>query len=447
MSFTVPESRVLEIWQSPVWQRADLKTVKNEPVRIIYPGRPNDGRGADFKEAVIATPQGLVKGDIEFHVKSSGWWQHGHHEDPAYNSVILHIVRRDDAGKETMLQNGMEVPTIALEAYTEVQAGRRLSSAFSPVTPVICLARPEIIPDLLEEAGKARFYARIQDFQEDILNEGAGQALYRGIMTALGYTKNKEAMAKLARAVPLKELEVIMSATAPDDECHTQIQAYLIGAAGLLPAQRLRGCSSGRPVDEFETGLERLWEKSGKIAQLSADDWQFFKVRPGNLPVRRIAAISALLTRYRKSGILDGLKSVLETAQNNSVGLLEDSLLVRAEGYWGKYLDFGIPARVPAPALTGKERAGDIITNSVLPFYAAYGQAVSAPGLEEKAFDIFRHFPAAAENSLEKHMRKQLGLMAGMVTNVSKRQGLLQIYKTLCTQGKCSVCPLNGSAE
>jgi hypothetical protein len=446
MPLTVPESRVLEIWQSPVWQRADLKTVKNEPVRIIYPGRPNDGRGADLKDAVIATAQGLVKGDIEFHVRSSGWWQHGHHEDPAYNSVILHIVRQDDAGRETVLQNGMEIPTIALEPYTEEQAGRRLSSAFSPVTPAACKARPEIMPGLLDEAGEARFSTRIRDFQEDILDEGAGQALYQGIMTALGYTKNKQAMAKLARSATLRELEDTLSGPSPDNICPVQVQTYLLGAAGLLPSQRFGGCHQGQSTGEFETELEQRWEKSGKIAQMSVSDWQFFKVRPGNLPVRRIAAVSALLVRYRKQGILPGLRAELKAGNNTPGKNLEESLMVKAEGYWEKYMDFSIPVKGLAPALIGKERAGEIIINVLLPFYSAYAREIKAPELEEKSFDVFRRYPAAAENSLEKHMRKQLGLTPGMVNTAQKRQGLLHIYKTLCTQGKCGVCPLNGAA-
>ena len=164
MPSAIPESRVAAIWQSPVQNRTDLKTVYNEPVRIIYPGRPNDGRGADIKDAVIATPQGILKGDIEFHVKSSGWRLHGHHEDPAYNSVILHIVRQDDAGRETTLQNGETMPTLALDSYTEAQAGRRVTSAFTPVFPMACRGKPETVTALLDEAGEARLRAKTANF-------------------------------------------------------------------------------------------------------------------------------------------------------------------------------------------------------------------------------------------------------------------------------------------
>ena len=60
-----------------------------------------------------------------------------------------------------------------------------------------------LIASILDEAGEARFFARAAHFREIIAQSGAGQALYQGIMTALGYSKNKEAMAELAGRLPL----------------------------------------------------------------------------------------------------------------------------------------------------------------------------------------------------------------------------------------------------
>jgi len=89
---SLPESRVIEIWQHQLWGRMELATEGGELIKIIYPGRINDDRGADFRDAVIATSRGLIKGDIEVHAKSSGWRAHCHHRDPVYNRVILHVV-------------------------------------------------------------------------------------------------------------------------------------------------------------------------------------------------------------------------------------------------------------------------------------------------------------------------------------------------------------------
>lgn len=88
----ISESQVVRMWQRQLLSGEKLVTEAGESIRIVYPGRINDGRGADFRDAVIATGSGLVKGDIEVHVKSSGWLAHRHHQDTAYNRVILHVV-------------------------------------------------------------------------------------------------------------------------------------------------------------------------------------------------------------------------------------------------------------------------------------------------------------------------------------------------------------------
>jgi len=88
----VPESQIIKIWQHLLSDRTELTTEGGEAIKIIYPGRFNDDRGADFRDAVIATSRGLMTGDIEVHVKSSGWRIHRHHHDPVYDQVVLHVV-------------------------------------------------------------------------------------------------------------------------------------------------------------------------------------------------------------------------------------------------------------------------------------------------------------------------------------------------------------------
>ena len=169
---------------------------------------------------------------------------------------------------------------------------------------------------------------------------------------------------------------------------------------------------------------------------MSASDWHFFKVRPANHPIRRLAAMSHLLLRYRKSGLLAGLEAIFKAITvNEAVRKLEKALIVAAEGYWERYLDFRIPVRGTAPARLGKERAADIIVNVVLPFMFARGL--------EKSMEIYQNYRTPLENTLVKHMRKQLGISKQLVASARRQQGLIHIYKTLCSQGKCGKCPVN----
>jgi hypothetical protein len=434
----LPESRVVKIWQDYLPGRTDLCTEEDGPIGVVYPGRRNDDRGADLCDAVIDTEQGLRKGDVEVHIRSSHWWGHRHHQDPSYNRVILHVVYWRDTAAPVTLQNGRRVPTLALEKYVAV--GRSVSRRTLPCRGTIVRRQTAFVGAALEEAGDHRFKGKVAEFREAASRVGAFQALYQGIMGALGYVKNKVAMIELARRLPLSRLTAVVTSVTPHQECLARYQALLLGTAGLLPSQ-VGGNQTGGPWPER---LENIWAAQGQAVTMSAADWHSFKVRPGSLPRRRLAAMSYLLRRVREEGLLPVLLRELESSSpEKCFRSLKDWLFVGAEGFWAENLDFGLPARQTAPALLGADRADIIVVNVLLPFVFAWAEEPSRSGLAARAMEIYRSYPALGENALEKHMRRQLGISPCTVNSARRQQGLLHIYKTYCSQGKCRECPLS----
>ena len=444
-----PESRVVEIWQNRLLGRTDLVTEDGEPIKIIYPGRINDDRGADLLDAVITTSRGLRRGDIEVHVKSSSWWAHRHHRDPSYNRVILHVVFWCDAKEATTLQNGQKVPTLALHKYIENQTDQNANWVYSlanwpmPCRNAINRWNTGVMGELLDAAGEARFLAKAANFQTALTGTEASQSLYQEIMGALGYTKNKYPLLELAHRMPLHRLESVASGKASDAECLARQQALLLGTAGLLPSQRSNRYGTYKRDDEWVEKLERVWTSSHQTETMSEDDWHLFKVRPSNFPTRRIAAMSYLLLRYRERGMLEELVNKLgEAPIDTGYHGLERALRVTTDGYWAHHLDLGLPSRMSTPALLGGGRAADIVVNVLLPFAVAWARLTAQPGLAIKAFDLYRHYPKLAVNAVERHMRNQLGISRYLVNSAQRQQGLIHIYKTLCSQGKCHSCPI-----
>jgi hypothetical protein len=449
----IPEGYVVNIWQNRVLSRTDLVTEEGEPIRIIYPGRINDDRGADLLDAVIATKQGLRGGDIEVHVKSSSWRAHRHHLDPSYNRVILHVVFWCDAKEATTLQNGQKVPTLALHKFINNQADQHTNSAcLSNSWPMPCRNTVNrwnngVAGEILDTAGEERFLDKVADFQTALSQTEASQSLYQGIMGALGYTKNKYPLVELAHRMPLKRLESVMSGKTSDAECLACQQALLLGTAGLLPSQRYHRYGTGKSDDEWLDKLEKVWASFRQTETMSEDDWHLFKVRPSNFPTRRIAAMSYLLLRYKEKGILAGLVNKLDEAPVD-IGChgLERALRVTTGGYWANHLDLGLPSRMSLPALLGEGRAADIVVNILLPFAVALGRFTARPELVVKAFDLYGQYPRLTVNTLERHMRNQLGISGYLVNSAQRQQGLIHIYKTLCSQGKCQHCPMGRAA-
>jgi hypothetical protein len=439
MTAHIEESRVVKIWQDCAG-RNDLETEEDGPVKVVYPGRINDGGGADFRDAVIQTGRGILTGDIEIHVKASHWRAHRHHLDPLYNRVVLHVVFRNDTATSAVLENGHSVPTLALHKTPPPVE----KSGFTLFRITCCGSniKRDNIPGVLDAAGEQRFQSRAAGFQAVTSPGEAEQALYRGIMAALGYVKNKQPMAELACRMPLRGLESMVTAEMPVTGYLAVCQAMLLGAAGLLTSQRVPRREEGANERRL-SGLERLWLAAGDIATMSESDWQFFRVRPGNLPARRIIAMSYLLLRFRKEGLLNGLISKLdEVSVDSGQRKLEEVFIINSGECTGKNTGSGQLLVSSGTALLGRDRAADIVINVFLPFAVAWGRVNARPELAEKAMAIYRRYPPLASNTLQRHMNRQLGIDNKMANTARRQQGLLHLFKTFCSLGACQDCPL-----
>jgi len=441
------ENTLVKIWRYQLLEKERLATEDGQPVKIIYPGRINNGQGADFRDAVIEIGGKLLKGDVEIHVRSGDWRNHHHHLDKTYNSVVLHVVMIHNSRTATILENGTEVPVLAIPECVNLPAGWLTDLESYPAasgTPCFgCVRRHGIrfVSEVLDKAGERRFFIKAGRFQSEILETGADQSLYRGIMGALGYSGNKLALLELARRVPLKVLEAGTGLNTPENEYLAIRQALLLGTAGFLSGQyrdsyRVPGLDS-----RWTERLESLWVSSPRTRVMSPDSWHLFKIRPGNSPSCRLMAMSYLLLRYRDEGLLGGLIGLVEDLPAGAgCRELERGLLVTEHDYeecCPRYC-----GRIRRRALLGKERAADIVVNVVLPFVFAFGRVTGRPEIGEKALCLYRSYRRLGVNSIERHMTGQLGLTRSMVNSAVRQQGLIHIYNSLCTQGKCGGCGL-----
>lgn len=439
------ESQITKIWRYQLLDRTGMTTEDGEPVKMVYPGRINGDHGADFRDAVVNIGGKLIKGDVEIHVKSSDWQAHRHYQDEVYNRVVLHVVMWHIPETATRLQNGRSVPVLALHRYMNNAASNGNDESPLVTSGMPCARMIEHVGmdgavGFLDSAGEERFLAKAAGFQADIARMGAGQSLYHGMMGALGYAKNKLPFQELARRVPLKRLEAMTEDETDDEEYLARQQALLLGMAGLLSSHRWRG-GRENTGDGWVDRLEELWASSRRGEVMSSRAWHLSHVRPNNSPIRRIAAMSYLMLRYRERGVFEGMIDIMqEIPVDNGYRRLEEGLMVTSNGYWASHLDFVMTNRVKSPTLLGRGRAADIVVNVLLPFTFAWSQLVSLPGLGRKALAFYRNWPELASNTVERHMMEQLGIDDRLISSGCRQQGLIHIYETLCTQGRCHCC-------
>ncbi|UCH51843.1 MAG: DUF2851 family protein [Chloroflexota bacterium] len=435
MEIKITEKLISRIWQNKLV--TELATENGEQIHIIHPGRSSNTHGCDFQDAVFTINGKMTTGNIEVHIKSSQWHSHGHHRNPKYNNIALHVVWWHDSQDPTRLQNGQAVPIICLGPFLnstldDLNKRMNLSGNSLPSCPLVGRhSNAESLSKMLTAAGEERFTAKTRVFRKALKEEDARQVLYRGIARALGYAQNAKPCEELANKLPFIILEGIKS------EPDSTRQALLLGVAGLLPSQRHSS------VEDRETNkLEMIWQSLGITETMKEVDWCFFRVRPDNFPTRRLIALSYLIPRHSKTELhQEILKLVKKAPRGAGHYRLENGLTVVGRGYWRNHLDFGI-AQKKSSSLLGREKASAIAINTVLPFACAWGELHSDLKLKEKAVEIYRRYPKAGDNELTLYMKQQLRLNQEVRLSACQQQGLIHIFKTCCRHRSCTECPV-----
>lgn len=411
----VGEAAVGRLWAQEPRSRG-LLTQDGRILEVVYPGWPNRDWGPDFRGALLRLGPGaaIQAGEVEVELKTSHWRAHGHHRDPGFAGVILVVVGEDDRGSPVALYGGGEAPVLALGAGGDGDSALKLGKERPCQEAQNRLGRAALAWRL-EEAGLARLREKALRLEGELAREEAGQALYEGLMGALGYAKNTAPFLELAQRLPLAALDGYLQGKG-EPEALLYLWALLLGEAGLLErGQALFSPAAG-------AALCCLWAGLGGGPGMGSGAWRAFRIRPDNQPQRRLVAAGALLLRYLPGGFLPGLMGlVAEAAGGTGVAALEA----------------GLSARGPGGAAIGPGRAVALAANVVLPFALAWAGEGSPLGLG--ALGLFRRLPRREESGRARALAQELGLSPA---TEAQQQGLYHILGRHCSRGGCEVCPL-----
>lgn len=445
----ISESFLVQVWQQQLAGREALITTGGDTVEVLHPGRPTNDCGPDFRDALIAiNGHPPLQGDVEIHVSAHDWQVHGHHRDPNYDRVILHVAMHSNGILFSPLCSGGRAPVVALEQRLgDSMEGLRHELYQPPFGEQPCYQAflrygDNFVTQVVEEAGDKRFHRRARRFRAALIDEQPDQVLYEGLMRALGYSHNKEPFERLARLLPLSALH----------ECamrgeHVRIEAVMLGTAGLLPSQRPRGdggCGKPGTNEPVVLELERMWASSGRTQAINPSEWRSHGIRPENAPTRRIVAASHLLIRHR-GRLLEGVLPILNRLSlTDTQDDLEKSLRVQVSGYWASHSDFGATSGWH-PALIGRSRARDINVNVFLAFCLAWGAVSRQAWLQDVSLSLYRNHPGLEENWITRHMKTRLlGDAAAKMDDARQQQGLIELHEEFCAGHRCYECPLGG---
>ncbi len=146
-----------------------------------------------------------------------------------------------------------------------------------------CLQNAAEILTVVQDAGRERLRAKAARFEADLTARAPDQVLWRGILEALGYTRNVHQFGDLAEAVPCLEAAAVVRERGP-----VALAGLLLGTAGLRREASL-------PEAHAWARLQRL---RGLRPALSASAWDTRSLRAANAPARRCRGLAELAARW-----------------------------------------------------------------------------------------------------------------------------------------------------
>ena len=388
----VREDAVARLWSRAHNLPHGLRTEQGAPFRVVYPGRPGGPAGPDFVDSVIETPGGeRITGDVELHVAAPDWYRHGHHDDPAYNGVILHVVMRTGGREASRHQSGTTVPIVELQGQAPSSDG-----GADLLLASLRTASDAEIEERLDRAGEMRFMAKSGGFSLELRDGDADQVLYASLMEGLGYAANRRPFRLLAETVPYPRLAALRGE--PPATRLLAVRALLLHGAGMLD----------RAPPEDLPAITALLRRLPLRRPVRGGEWTTSGVRPANHPARRILGATRILDRLMDLG----------PAESIAVPIRRDDAR-------------GLSSMLEARPFVGKGRASEIAVNVALPFAHAMAKARGDGELESASLEMFGRLPALQENSVTREMRRILvGAGKGIGPGGARRQqGLVHLYK------------------
>ncbi len=409
------------VWQYQYFNKADLATTLGEPVSVFAPGLRNSNAGPDFFNARVRINNMDWVGNVEIHIHSSGWADHRHDDDAAYDNVILHAVWDED--KKIYRKDGTLLPTIELKHRVDDALLLRYNRLLNTPGQVPCAAMLKRVSEVtkISAVNKAllqRMEMRARKVAEAHQRNGNDweETTYQLIARNFGFKVNAEPFEQLALALPYKL--ILKHADRP-----LQVEAMLFGQAGFLEE---------KGSDEYFLNLKReytvLSAKYGLApGRLTRAQWRFLRLRPANFPTLRIAQLAALLCAQKNI-----FSRIIEAWSYRN---LRELFSFRQSEYWRRHYRFGAAAAGETVPGLGTSSVDNVVINSIVPLLVAYGRLRDEQLFIDRAIEILENVPPE-NNSIAKNW-SDLGVAAH---NAADSQGLIELYNNFCLKRRCLDC-------
>ena len=404
------------VWKYRLYAAIDFQTIDGISVTVIDSGIQNTDAGPDFFNAKIRLADTVWAGNIEIHRKASDWKTHHHDKDPAYDSVILHVVEEADA--VTYRRNGEIIPQAVMHIPEAIK--NNMNWLLSRETSLPCAERiHEVEPlhisawmnTLLTERMERKVSAIFTMLEQN--QDDWNEVFYITLVRNFGFGNNSDAFEWLAKSLPFRYIR--------KQRCNSlQIEALLFGQAGLL-ADTLDD-----PYYQLLQQEYRFLQKKYTLQPVHYGSIRQLRMRPVNFPHLRLAQLAAIWTHN------DTLFSRI--LEDNQLETLKECFDVSLSEYWDTHYHFRFPSPMKKKTI-GMNATHIILINTVVPILFAYGKKKKQPEYCTLALQLLETIPPE-RNSLITNFTD-----AGIrIKNACDSQALIQLRREYCEKKKCLYC-------
>lgn len=479
----ISEELIYKIWEEKRFSNS-LSTADGLSIEILDPGVRNlDQAGPDYQHARVRIGNITFTGDIEIDRFHSDWKAHGHHLNQRYNRIVLHAVLSNDSSYPFVVTaDGRKVPTLELNKFLSSSIKENLIKDLPEINSDNNIKMPCIeLNHKMERREKLKYIKKLgllrfrkkcernlerlkelvildenkisepklyHNFQKEIStrqfnnsdfnkNEFWLQLIYEQIFEALGYSKNKDIMLRLAKTVDINYLKNI-------NELNTlKLESIYFNVSGLMPS--VTEIADEETSDYLRKCID-IWSEL-KVRYdsqtFNKTQWHFFKLRPQNFPTVRLAAgarfVEKLTNHNRFAQLAKHFSENIDIQK--LITRLRNDIITKAEGYWASHFNFNKPVKTKLNYFIGIGRADEIIINILLPVLSVYFELQGNKKLTQKVLELYLNYYQKEGNHLVDQVNNVLGFKNEKFRSVYY-QGMIDLFRSYCIKKKCLECEI-----
>lgn len=424
------EKYLYKIWLEKTFKQEHLKTLSGTAVSILNPGTRNESAGPDFNNAMIMLGDDLVSGDIEIHIRNNDWYLHGHEQDENYNNVVLHVIK--EPNDEQFIKNfhNENIEILVVEPIVATLDKQLFQCKnWEPINF-------DNFKFVIEEYASKRFQRKTLETRKALMQYQPEQYFFIGLLDMLGYSKNREAMKKIAGNLDIEDLYSIISEVSETDRLLV-LEIILLGVSGMLTNDYKKYFGN----DHYFESLQIKWKSVSKkynLTSILGEKFHFAGVRPVNYPHKRLVALAQIINNIYPQKPAQFCLNTLFSGRKFELMLeiLKDKFQMPS-GMWKNHPLFKSHT---SHQLIGNSRLMDFISNIMLPFARALSSILKNEQNSEYCIEINKQVPIGAIPGKIDGFLKNLTIAPKEIKSNYLLQGCIEYHRLFCNLELCNIC-------